>query len=269
MAVLPRHLAWFAGNRLRLVTGFIHINRNEHCRFHSHDQVEAVLHRGGRGVCRVDGGVDLAFGPGQATFHPPGSLHDQLNQEPGEDVCLLLDPGPDPPAILLRPQLATVPGSLAQEFAALATAPAQRTPAEQLSLDLRATGVVLGVLSAVDAGGGAIRHGAAGVAARYLAEHLATVGRMEEVARHVGLSVDRLRHLFTAAHRIGPVEYLIRLRLEHARGLLERTDLGMEEVARACGFATARYFSTLFHRRKGCTPSVWRRRARLWSSPRR
>lgn len=266
MPRLPPRLAWFAGHRLRLVAGFIHAVAEGRCRFHRHDHIELVLHRCGHGVSRVASGADLPFSPGQATLYPPGNLHDQHNLAAGEDICLHLDPGPRPPPVLTQAHVAPAPAHVAQELAALAAAigPAQRSPADQLALDLRATAAVLGLLAgAADAASPAYGHGHAGLAARYLAEHLATVGRMEEVAHHVGISVDRLRHLFTAAHGIGPVEYLTRLRIEHACELLRRTEMGLEELAHACGFATARYLCTLFSRRKGCPPGEWRRRSRL------
>lgn len=53
------------------------------------------------------------------------------------------------------------------------------------------------------------------------------------------------------------------LRLQRAEELLLGTDQGVAAVAAACGFPNADYFSTVFHRQRGRTPSAWRRQERL------
>lgn len=269
MLRLPPTLSWFARHRLGLVAGFTHQIDPGRCRFHRHDHIELVWHRRGRGTSRVASGAELAFAPGQATLYPPRTLHDQANSEAGEDVCLHLDSGSSPPAVLNEAHVVTVAPQVAQEIAALAAAPPQRSAAEQVALDLRSTAVVLALLAGAD-GAAAPAHGSghAGLAARYLAEHFATVGRMEEVARYVGLSEDRLRHVFIAEHGVGLLEYLTQIRLDQACTLLRRTDLPLAAIAQSCGFATARYLCSLFSARFGCPPGEWRRRAPVRTAPR-
>ncbi len=262
MPQLPSALAWFAAHRLRLVTGFVHPVPVGRCRFHRHDHIELVLHRSGHGTSRVASGAELPFTAGQATLYPAGALHDQDNRASGEDLCLHLDAGARSPVVLGQASVLAVTLAQAGELAALATAaPDRDAPAGRLALDLRATAVALGLLAAAT-GDAVVVSGAgrAGLAARYLAEHLTTVGRLSEVARYVGLSEDRLRHVFTAEHGVGPLAYLSRLRCEHACTLLRRTDLPLAAVARACGFATARYLCAVFRRRYGCPPGEWRLR---------
>ncbi len=260
MAVAARY-AWFARHRLRLVVGFIHTVPVGRCRFHRHDHLELVLHRSGQGSSRIVSGEELPFDAGQATLYPADTLHDQDNHDRGEDVCLHLDAGKDPPPPLRRAHVMSVAPEVAQELVALAAvAPSKHSAESRLALDLRASAAVLSLLVSSSASATAQGRGRAGLAARYLDEHFATIGRMSEVARYVGLSEDRLRHLFTAEHGVGPLEYLTRLRLDHAATLLLRTDLPLADIARACGFATARYLCALFSRRHGCPPGEWRRR---------
>ena len=57
------------------------------------------------------------------------------------------------------------------------------------------------------------------------------------------------------------MQYVLRLRLECARGLLAKTGLGVKEVAVLVGFRDAGYFSRRIHRALGLPPS------RLRSSP--
>lgn len=263
MPALPARLAWFATRRLRLITGFtVPVPRGD-CSFHSHVHHELVLHRRGKGVTRVASGTALEFGPGQAVLYPAGNLHDQHNEVEGEDLCLHLDAGAQPPPLLRQVHIFTVPAALAAEMTALAAAPPRRSQVQRLALDLRASALVLALLDEAEQSHAAFGNGYAGLAARYLTEHMAEVGRIAEVARYVRISEDRLRHLFTATHGVGPLEYLTQLRIERARTLLQRSEMTLGDIASACGFATARYLCTLFRRRVGCSPGEWRRRSRL------
>lgn len=58
------------------------------------------------------------------------------------------------------------------------------------------------------------------------------------------------------------VEWLSDRRLERARELLSEPNLRISEVAHRCGFKDALYFSRLFRRRCGCSPSQFRHQLR-------
>lgn len=54
--------------------------------------------------------------------------------------------------------------------------------------------------------------------------------------------------------------YLRQLRICHAQYLLQHTDLMIGEVSNRCGFEDSNYFSVVFTRETGMTPSQWRQR---------
>jgi AraC-like DNA-binding protein len=56
------------------------------------------------------------------------------------------------------------------------------------------------------------------------------------------------------------VEYLLRYRIEKARGLLCSTGQSIKEVSRDCGFRSESYFSKVFRERVGTSPREYRRR---------
>jgi AraC-like DNA-binding protein len=96
-------------------------------------------------------------------------------------------------------------------------------------------------------------------AVRQAAQHLALHYHDPELdlarlARTVGLSPNHLGRLFRLALGTAPMQYLQRLRLQHARLLLERTELRVKEVAREVGYRDALYFSRLYHREQGHPP---------------
>jgi AraC family transcriptional regulator len=67
----------------------------------------------------------------------------------------------------------------------------------------------------------------------------------------------RFRHLFG----LSPMALRRRRRLEHAALLLGDLERSVAEVAEACGFEDAFYFSRAFRQHHGCSPRDWRRRA--------
>ena len=56
-----------------------------------------------------------------------------------------------------------------------------------------------------------------------------------------------------------PHKWLLQQRVQHARGLLERTQLGIEEVAHQAGFGTATLLRHHFSRMVGVSPTDYRR----------
>lgn len=75
------------------------------------------------------------------------------------------------------------------------------------------------------------------------------------------LSVSRFSHLFAAGIGMTPGEYLNTLRLEQAKTLLFESDLPIGTVALRAGFSDANYFSRLFRKRFGQSPSSFRKNA--------
>ncbi|OZG66451.1 AraC family transcriptional regulator [Bifidobacterium hapali] len=59
-----------------------------------------------------------------------------------------------------------------------------------------------------------------------------------------------------------PNEYLTERRIEEAKRLLSQTDGAIAQIARACGFASASYFISVFRARMGVTPGMYRERQR-------
>lgn len=79
-----------------------------------------------------------------------------------------------------------------------------------------------------------------------------------ELARIAGLSPTRLRVHFRRAMRETLHQYIQRTRLNLARQLLTDPHLRIKQVAERLHFASEYYFSTLFRRQTGWTPSEFR-----------
>lgn len=75
------------------------------------------------------------------------------------------------------------------------------------------------------------------------------------LAKRMSVSETYLRRLFNDALGTSPIKYLTRLRLEYATSLLDTGFYTIEDVARKVGYSDAKYFSTLYKRTYGISPS--------------
>jgi AraC family transcriptional regulator, melibiose operon regulatory protein len=81
---------------------------------------------------------------------------------------------------------------------------------------------------------------------------------MSEVARAVGCSRARLFRIFRQTAGMTPNDYLQRLRVSRAGELLANTSRPVTEIAIACGFSSSQYFSNVFRKHLGQTPTAFR-----------
>jgi AraC family L-rhamnose operon transcriptional activator RhaR/AraC family L-rhamnose operon regulatory protein RhaS len=99
-------------------------------------------------------------------------------------------------------------------------------------------------------------------AVAYARRHLAEPLRVGELAAVARLSPSQFQRLFRRAYDTTPARKINSLRIEEARGHLEDPWVGIAEVARRTGFASASFFSTQFKRHTGMTPREYRKMAR-------
>ncbi|MEK4250165.1 AraC family transcriptional regulator [Paenibacillus sp. FSL W7-1287] len=77
-----------------------------------------------------------------------------------------------------------------------------------------------------------------------------------ELAERAGYHRSHLSKLFRQIHGMSPLAYLIKVRLEQAQLLLAQ-QIPVHQAAQAVGFHDALYFSKLFKRQVGMTPSQY------------
>lgn len=81
---------------------------------------------------------------------------------------------------------------------------------------------------------------------------------MPALAHEVGVSYPHFRRIFKQSTGLPPQQYLINLRMNQAKQLMEEKALKLSEVARRVGFDDPYYFSRLFKQKTGVSPSLWR-----------
>lgn len=95
-------------------------------------------------------------------------------------------------------------------------------------------------------------------AQRHVLEHLAEDLGVEALAAVVGLSARHFARLFSREVGMTPTEFVHDARIDHARQLLETTDLPLKTIAFRSGFGSVRCMRTLFTDRLGLTPAQYR-----------
>lgn len=84
-----------------------------------------------------------------------------------------------------------------------------------------------------------------------------------QIAAQYGLNNKQFAYLFQRHTGIGPNEYLIQQRIARARELLCTTRCSVAEIAACVGYADPYYFSKLFKKRTGVSPSSFNKKKRL------
>jgi transcriptional regulator GlxA family with amidase domain len=93
----------------------------------------------------------------------------------------------------------------------------------------------------------------------WLVSHLAEPLTIEDMAEHAGWAPRTFARRFAAETGTTPARWLAAQRLDHARRLLESTDLPVDQVAERSGLGTAGNLRLHLARRLGVTPTAYRR----------
>lgn len=174
----------------------------------------------------------------------PAALHDRVDAAFRRMLADARWTGTEsPPAAAPDDRVAVAHGTAARELAlssleeiVLLTAATARTPASPPGVD------------------GRVRRAEALIAADPAAPH-----SVRSLAESVSLSPSRFAHLFTRQLGRSPMRALREARLRHAARLLESTDLSVDRVAAASGFASPFHFNRVFRARYGVPPGAYRR----------
>ena len=96
-------------------------------------------------------------------------------------------------------------------------------------------------------------------AREYMEEHYYENLMQADVAQRVGISAGYLSTLFQKQLSVGFVDYLNEIRIEHACTYLRQNYLKTYEIAYKVGFKDEKYFSKVFKKIKGQSPSEYRK----------
>ena len=248
--------------------------------YHCHDHLELCIISSGQGIFHIDG-QDLPVKAGDLIILNPGTYHQSLVSHPqnctveyyigfcdihirdlerdrlpllGGSVILPMADG-------IKQDVFKICSSMAKEFQTC-------QPGRYFMLKAYLIQIILLLLreqkNTAEACGGCIFESTNKkyVVRRmitYFEEHYREKISLDQVARNMYLSPFYISKIFKSETGDTPINYLIRLRMERARDLMEsRRSLTIQDVASQVGYEDVRHFSKLFKKLYGTAPSRYR-----------
>lgn len=115
----------------------------------------------------------------------------------------------------------------------------------------------------IPTGAGSVRSGLAPWQLRracdYIEAHLDGDPSISDLAKECRLSASHFTRAFRQSCGVSPHRWLLRRRVEQAKRHLLEGELGLAQIALACGFVDQSHLTRVFTRSEGHTPAKWRR----------
>ena len=85
---------------------------------------------------------------------------------------------------------------------------------------------------------------------------------LADVAKYIFLSQSYFAHAFKEEFNISPKSYLLKVRVEKSKELLERSDMKVSDIALSVGFSSQQRYNDIFKKYVGMTPLKYRKDAK-------
>ncbi|UKK82875.1 AraC family transcriptional regulator [Sphingopyxis sp. BSN-002] len=205
-------------------------------------------------------GKRIRIAPGDITLSPAGLPSSYDLAAPGTHWCIHIEAGEGQgahaPVALHLPDCAALRERFAHVSGLFATA---SDPIAHIAARLAAQELLLTLARRTDP---LPEDDAAARAAEYIDRHFHEAIGVREIAAAAGRSPAYLARLFRSRFGTTVPHRLLQRRAEHARFLLESTDLPIWRVAERCGVADAQRFNKMVRSLLGASPSAVRARVR-------
>lgn len=94
----------------------------------------------------------------------------------------------------------------------------------------------------------------------YMEENIQQNMTLEQLASYFKYSASHFSMLFQKEAGVSPINFFIRLKIQHACQYIELTNLKLSEISVKLGFEDAAYFSRVFTKIMGISPSAYRKK---------
>lgn len=93
-------------------------------------------------------------------------------------------------------------------------------------------------------------------------QHYASTINFATLAAGLGISSRSLQRRFVRATGFSPLQYQQYIRIQHARELLQNSNLNIQDIAELIGYVDASHFAAVFRRITEQSPQAWRQAVR-------
>lgn len=97
-------------------------------------------------------------------------------------------------------------------------------------------------------------------ATHYFNEHYNEPIVIEDYAKERAMTVNWFTQNFKKITKVTPMQYILSLRITNAMNLIDNTDYNMTQIADAVGYNNSMYFSRIFKKHTGMTPTEYKNR---------
>lgn len=94
----------------------------------------------------------------------------------------------------------------------------------------------------------------------YIEENYNTDISLPDIASYVYMSTSHFARTFKKAYGISPIQYLLTVRIEKAKALLEESELKVGDIAASVGFSAQQRFNDIFKKHEGVSPGEYRQK---------
>lgn len=100
---------------------------------------------------------------------------------------------------------------------------------------------------------------------QYLTEHLLESISLNALSESLGVSVNTAMHVFRNNVGMGIIAYFNKLKIEKAMQLIDEGELSFRTISECLGFESPEYFSRVFKKQTGMTPTDYSKQQSKWS----
>jgi AraC family transcriptional regulator of adaptative response / methylphosphotriester-DNA alkyltransferase methyltransferase len=101
----------------------------------------------------------------------------------------------------------------------------------------------------------------------YVNTHLSETLTLASIADKLFVSSTYLQKIFKGEMKESPSQYVISIRLEKAKALLQTTNTRVIDIANSIGYVNAGHFATVFQRHVGQSPTQYRSQSQTKENP--
>lgn len=225
--------------------------------WHSHEQWELVYCTGGDGFFKFENGSTIEYREGQVVAIPPRESHANFSHEGFTNIHIRLsDPSfPYRSAFRLEDD---VDGHLKIAFAEAKFY--FLADMQKRELVLAALGDLIASYMIVYRSNNEFSRPVEKIRSLIISNYADSGFALDEAIRAMPFHYDYLRKLFKKEVGITPLEYLTQMRMKKAEMMLSAvwsSDYTVTEIGQLCGFDDALYFSRVFKKNFGCSPTAF------------
>ncbi len=233
---------------------------------HAHEHWELVYCTGGIGVFQLEGGVRLEYRAGQMVAIPPGVRHANRSQEGFTNLHIRMGD----PSFPFQSAFRVSDGGEQHLLSAFVQAKYYYlSDIKRQDMVLAALGDLIACHLIVLRDNTGYSQPVERLRGLIIRDYAQPDFALDQAIRSLPFHYDYVRKLFKKEVGLTPLEYMTKLRMKKARGMLSglgATGYTVAEVAELCGYDNALYFSRVFKKQEGMSPSAFARNAPISGS---